>query len=703
MRLHVEGRLNLEGRIVSNGASGTASSGGGSGGSIWITATELVGTGGIEAKGGGTGIGVGGSGGGGRIAVGTASDVSGLTITASGFAAGSLTLNSAAGTIRLYNDPLRTGTVIVDNNDIPDNSNARTVLPNETIYDRLIVRRSGKVGSAATRINAPPLWALLRITEDCVIDEHSAIDASGRGYRGGSGPGVGLTNSSGGGYGGRGGSANQSGRTYGSPISPVDHGSGGQGGGGAGGGAVRLIIDGTLTLDGVIQSNGMNAQSGSGGGSGGSVWVTASSVRGEGHIRANGGNGGSGATGGGGGGRIAVDACLFDLPTNRVSTSGGNGTYQGCPGTISLRHSGISTLAVSSNGPASAHPMGAGNNSQQVIFANQPPPPTDSNGWTTVRRQRDGSISASYPNCTLSQADGATYLSTLTPIFGVDEVTYDNCNSSYLRFVFDLPDEFSEPTLIGTANADDMAVVWLNGNRISAPADLSLWNTDYSLGCVPAVTWATGNNIFTGDPSYFRTGANELVFSLLGNLSVEPTGVEFMSYVQYRTPQNTGSPLVITEEPADAVACAGGSSAFLATATGLGTLAYAWEIRWPGPSENWIALHDGETPGLGFVAGSSTNEIALSGLDGSASRALLRVRVTDLCGERASRQSLLLVCTCGECSADFNFDGGIDGADIDLFFSDWESDVPCADVNRDGGIDGGDIEAFFAAWESGAC
>lgn len=55
------------------------------------------------------------------------------------------------------------------------------------------------------------------------------------------------------------------------------------------------------------------------------------------------------------------------------------------------------------------------------------------------------------------------------------------------------------------------------------------------------------------------------------------------------------------------------------------------------------------------------------------------------------------------CIADFNQDGGIDGSDLETFFTLWETGVPAADVNLDGGTDGQDIETFIVRWESGAC
>src|SRR5262249_14482305 len=55
------------------------------------------------------------------------------------------------------------------------------------------------------------------------------------------------------------------------------------------------------------------------------------------------------------------------------------------------------------------------------------------------------------------------------------------------------------------------------------------------------------------------------------------------------------------------------------------------------------------------------------------------------------------------CPADFNGDGGIDGADVDAFFLAWEGGDAAADVNLDGGVDGSDVELFLGVWEQGGC
>jgi len=55
------------------------------------------------------------------------------------------------------------------------------------------------------------------------------------------------------------------------------------------------------------------------------------------------------------------------------------------------------------------------------------------------------------------------------------------------------------------------------------------------------------------------------------------------------------------------------------------------------------------------------------------------------------------------CFADYDQSGGIDGADVEAFFTDWSAGAGGADVDQSGGIDGADVEVFFIAWASGSC
>lgn len=67
------------------------------------------------------------------------------------------------------------------------------------------------------------------------------------------------------------------------------------------------------------------------------------------------------------------------------------------------------------------------------------------------------------------------------------------------------------------------------------------------------------------------------------------------------------------------------------------------------------------------------------------------------------RRGFIARTTYAPCYADFNSDGGVDGADVQSFFETWQSGTDDGDVNLDGGVDGADIESFFIDWMAGGC
>ncbi|MEY3232156.1 MAG: hypothetical protein RL689_2245 [Planctomycetota bacterium] len=72
----------------------------------------------------------------------------------------------------------------------------------------------------------------------------------------------------------------------------------------------------------------------------------------------------------------------------------------------------------------------------------------------------------------------------------------------------------------------------------------------------------------------------------------------------------------------------------------------------------------------------------------------------------ASRGALSLVATATTLElrhniADYNADGGVDGADLEFFLVEWEAGEMTTDVNGDGGVDGLDIESFLTLWTQG--
>lgn len=199
---------------------------------------------------------------------------------------------------------------------------------------------------ANTSAQVNGLWAGSGVTisaSSVQVDAGSTINANGQGYVAEAGPGGGVsTDSNGGSYGGVGGKgffSKVGAAVYGSSTNPVDLGSGG---GyrccttpGSGGGAIRLLVSGTLTNNGVISANGgSTASGGAGGGAGGSVNIMANTIAGTGTITATGGNGGGG-DGSGSGGRIAL---LYTTNSgfNLAQVTANAGTYDhlGAPGTI---------------------------------------------------------------------------------------------------------------------------------------------------------------------------------------------------------------------------------------------------------------------------------------------------------------------------------------------------------------------------------
>ncbi|HCM39933.1 MAG: hypothetical protein A2070_09710 [Bdellovibrionales bacterium GWC1_52_8] len=186
---------------------------------------------------------------------------------------------------------------------------------------------------------------------------NGSINGDGTGFLGGTGgcgneagggPGAGIIYGTGAGHGGDGAPSNQSatyGAAYGSLTQPTELGSGGAGycggAGGNGGGAIKLIVPGTLVVNGSISANGISAVAFyTGGGAGGSIWIEAGTFSGSGPISAKGGGGQAGGSGGGGGGRIAIyfTEKTYTGNVSVVALSGGAAT--GKAGTVYQKSNG---------------------------------------------------------------------------------------------------------------------------------------------------------------------------------------------------------------------------------------------------------------------------------------------------------------------------------------------------------------------------
>lgn len=344
IRLAVGGVLRVDGSLSVRGDSAVASAppwdpGGGAGGSLHLHVGALAGTGVLDA-GGGRGTNQGGGGGGGRIALdyGTSSFTGAIRCTG-GLGVSALAVGGA-GTLWLHDRASGTHVLRVDNGalatlramELPD---SHTVVPGA-----LVVRAAGIVSGPLGRATS------LHVQGDATIEATSALSWDGRGFGAGAGPGAGSGGSLPGGasHGGRGGWSGTaaSGPTYDSFAAPVQMGSGGTTElivGGRGGGALRLVVDGALVVDGDVTARGDSAQLvdawDPGGGSGGSVWVTTASLAGAGRFDASGGNAPN-LGGGGGGGRIAVESA--------TSTFAGTFRAAGGAGASALATGGAGTI-----------------------------------------------------------------------------------------------------------------------------------------------------------------------------------------------------------------------------------------------------------------------------------------------------------------------------------------------------------------------
>lgn len=211
------------------------------------------------------------------------------------------------------------------------------------------------------------------IAKSLNVQTGALINADGWGYGEGRGPGNNNPSNNGGGsHGGYG--AAQDSEPYGSVYEPTtlgsasshyDSWSGRDGGGqpgdgispGAGGGAMKFVITNTLTVNGIISSNGIDgyeAFDDSSEGAGGSVWIDTGVLTGSGEIRTDGGStrDTSNYDAGGGGGRIAIYYNSESFGAGVKNEAGGmklhsyggfgDGNNQdGGPGTIYIEQKGV--------------------------------------------------------------------------------------------------------------------------------------------------------------------------------------------------------------------------------------------------------------------------------------------------------------------------------------------------------------------------
>jgi hypothetical protein len=368
IRLIASGTLTNNGTISANAAPVYGFVGGSAGGSVYVTTGILAGSGTFNANGGSNSSSYGDGGGGGRVAVyynGPQSSFTGYTgSTASGgvVPSGNGAVNGSVGTIAFFDTSATNDNVTVyQNYVIPAGSsqqydaltvtNGATVTvgggATVTVAGAVLVTANSTVvvQGANTTAQVNGVWAGVGGTIQAgslELDAGSTISADAQGYGPLAGPGAGqASTSNGGSYGGAGGGQAVS-TVYGSATAPVDLGSGGgqyQGNSTPGGGAIRLIVGGTLTNNGIVSANAPEVSGFIGGSAGGSIYVTTGTLAGSGTFNANGGMNAVQYGNGGGGGRVAVyynNAANFSGFTGSTATGStvGNGAVAGSNGTV---------------------------------------------------------------------------------------------------------------------------------------------------------------------------------------------------------------------------------------------------------------------------------------------------------------------------------------------------------------------------------
>jgi probable HAF family extracellular repeat protein len=140
----------------------------------------------------------------------------------------------------------------------------------------------------------------------------------------------------------------------------------------------------------------------------------------------------------------------------------------------------------------------------------------------------------------------------------------------------------------------------------------------------------------------------------------------------------------VVTQPVGGTPCTGQPYTLSVTAGGNGPLHYQWE-------RDGVAISGATSSQFSFTTASH------------ADSGVYDCIVSGGCGTTRSVAASLSFCACISCAADFNQDGGVDGADVSDFFSAWEQGSCDADVDHNGGTDGDDVSTFFTAWENGGC
>ena len=381
LKLIVSGTATVNGALTASSLYVAQNSSMGSGGSLWVTGGgTLQGTGLIAVNsyhGGNITCG----GGGGRLDIsGMVNNFSGalesrnvVTWAGSGLPGSILIPQSEGSELKMdrliLTNTITFGSSLTFANPVVVTNGGRLVLvanTNANVYQftSLTIASNGSVfcqgnwavenAEAGGSTNNPYGLGVTIIASNVSILAGGSLNADG-GANTGMGPGYGTNNLSAG-YGGLG--ALGHGATYGAVSNVTALGSGGVAG--FGGGALRLVVSGTLLVDGTNSANGALAAWNNAAGSGGSLWIDCNRLEGAGVIAANGGRAANANAGGGGRVHLSYRELgpVNPVTAGKVTAYGGVGDnnlplYKGAAGTVLLTDAGagetVGTLIIAND------------------------------------------------------------------------------------------------------------------------------------------------------------------------------------------------------------------------------------------------------------------------------------------------------------------------------------------------------------------
>lgn len=142
----------------------------------------------------------------------------------------------------------------------------------------------------------------------------------------------------------------------------------------------------------------------------------------------------------------------------------------------------------------------------------------------------------------------------------------------------------------------------------------------------------------------------------------------------------------ITQQPADARACAGGQAGFVVSSPD------AESFRW---RRDGVVLTDGVQPSGSTIAGSATRTLLVLNAT-AADQGLYDCVAGNACTTTLSASRSLTICL-----ADLDCSGDVDLADFFTFFGCYDAGGACADIDGVPGVDLADFFTFFAGFDAG--